>query len=112
MLSQQILPPMDFQPLQSDISYNYYDQQIKFQGDLGDDMPPPITDDEEEDTVQAYNPQVGKPNYRSKFPSDVSGYEGDQDYKSGSTMSKNKQRRRSRMEAKIQKDEIMNMAYH
>ena len=109
MLSQQMLPPMDFQPLQSDISYNYYDQQIKFQGDLGDDMPPPITDDEEDDTVNAYNPQGGQQRYRSKFPSDVSGYEGDQDYKS---MSKNKQRRRSRMEAKIQKDEIMNMAYH
>jgi hypothetical protein len=61
---------------------------------MGDDMPPPITDDEEDDTVQAYNPKGGPPVYRSKFPSDVSGYEGDHDYKS---MSKNKLRRNSRM---------------
>lgn len=27
------------------------DSQIKFQGDLGDDMQPPITDDDEEDDI-------------------------------------------------------------
>ena len=73
-MNQSYRSPQGFYPKQGYVHYQVddpNDSQIKFHGDLGDDMLPPNTDDESED---------GSPTRLKKKR--VSGYDGDEELRS------------------------------
>ena len=67
------------------------EEQLNFKGDLGGDMQPPITDDE--DDVSPYIPGMAYPMEEEKEVHNFSGYEGDADRGMSAGMSKFQRRK-------------------